>query len=130
MAYAKLSEYSSTVRGYHYYRKYWQPQAYQKLECVHEKENPYNFFVIKTADISSGITVGHLPMEILRVTKFFLDREARVFAILTSANYSISPLVEGGLEITCPIEKHKAVTVRSKELIRIYKSCVDTLYYE
>ena len=36
----KLFEYSSAVRGYHYYHRYWQPQAHQKLKCVHEKDNP------------------------------------------------------------------------------------------
>ena len=119
MAYAKLFEYSSAVCGYHYYRKYWQPQAHQKLECVHEKDKPYDFFAIKTANITSGMTVLNLPMETSCVTKFLLDRAARVFTILTSANYYISPLVQGGLEIPCRIEIYMAPTVRNKELIRI-----------
>ena len=129
MAYAGFFEYSSAVRGYHY-RKYWQHQAIQKLECVHEKDNPYNFFAINSVDTTSGIAVAHLSMENSRVTKFLLDLEARVFAILTSPNYCISPLVQGGLEIPCRFEIHMAPIVRNKELIRIYESCIYALHYE
>ena len=65
--------------GYHYYRKYGEPQVKQKLECVHEKYNPYDVFDMKTGDTSSGITVGHLPIENSRITKFLLNRGATVF---------------------------------------------------
>ena len=58
---------------HHYYHKYWQPQAHQKFEWVLEKDNPYDLFARKTTDITSGMTVGHLPMETFRVTKFLFD---------------------------------------------------------
>ena len=32
------------MRGYQYYRKYWQPQVQQNLVYSHEKDNPYDFF--------------------------------------------------------------------------------------
>ena len=44
-------------------------------------------------DATSRITVGHLLMENSRVIKFPLESDARVFAILTSGNYCVSPLV-------------------------------------
>ena len=81
-------------------------------------------------DITSRMTVGHLPMENFRVTKFLLDRGARVYAILRSTNCCLSPLVQGGLEIPCRIEIHLPPTVKNKKLIRIYESYVDTLYYQ
>ena len=56
--------------------------------------------------------------------------EARVFTFLTSPNYCVSPLVQGCLEIPCRIEIHMPPTVKNKELIRIYQSFVDTLYYQ
>lgn len=80
ITYPKFFRYSSDVHEYRYYRKYWQPQAHPKLVCVHEKDNPYyDFFAIKTADITSGMTVDDLLMEHFRFTKFFLDRGARMF---------------------------------------------------
>ena len=76
------------------------------------------------------MTVGHLSMETYRVVKFLLDPGTRVFAILTSTNYYISSLNQGALGIPYRVEIHLALTVRNKELIRIYKSSLDALYYE
>lgn len=54
---------------------------------------------IKMTDITSGMTVGHLPMENSPIRKFLLDRGARVFALLTSKNFCVLLLFQGGLEI-------------------------------
>ena len=127
---SKLFECSSAVRGYHYYWKYWQPRESQSLDCVHEKGNPFDYFAIKVMDQDTGATVGHLPMENSRATKFLLDRGARVVSILTSTNYCVSPLVQGGLEIPCRVEIYMSPTVKNKQLIDIYRNYVDLLYYE
>ena len=82
-----------------------------------KKTIPTTFFARKTPDITSDMTVGHLPMETSRVTEFLLDRRAGVFAFLTSTNYFISPLVQGGVKIPCRFEIHMAPTVRNKELV-------------
>ena len=68
----------------------------------------------------------HLP----RFTKYILDRGARVYAVLTSTNYCVSPLVQGGLEIPCRVEIHMPSTVKNRELIGIYEKYFDTLYYQ
>ena len=127
---SKLFEYASAVRGYHYYRQYWQPEESQTLDCAHEKDNPFDIFAIKVMDRNSGATVGHLPMENSRAIKFLLDRGARVFATLTSTNYCVSPLVQGGLEIPCRFEIFMSPTVKNNELIVIFRKYVDVLYYE
>ena len=44
-------------------------------------------------------TVGHLPVEISRTTKFLLDGGAEVIVKLTKTHFRRSPLVQGGLEI-------------------------------
>ena len=58
---SKLFEHASAVRGFHYFRKYWQPTPNQVLECTHKKENPYDFFAIKACDIDRGMFV-HLSI--------------------------------------------------------------------
>ena len=130
MTIVNLFDYSSAVPGYHYYRRYWQSQPEQRFACSHEKNNPYDFFAIKVTAPESATTVGHLPMENSRVTKYILDRGARVSAVLTSTNYCLSPLVQGVLEIPCCIEIHMPSTVKNGELIRIYEKYVHTLYYQ
>ena len=69
-------------------------------------------------------------MENSRVTNYILDRGARVYAVLTSTNYCVSPLVQGGLEILCRVEIHMPSTVKNRELIRIYEKYIDTLYHQ
>ena len=54
--------------------------------------------------------IGHIPMEISRVTKYFMERGAAVTAQLTGVHYRRSPLVQGGLEILCKI----TVTISGK----------------
>ena len=50
------------MRGYHYYWKYWKPIESKSLDCVHEKDNPFDFFTIKVMDRDRGVTVEHLPI--------------------------------------------------------------------
>ena len=130
MGFVNLSDYSSAVRGYHYYRNNWQPQPEQKLVCSHKKNNPCDFFPTKVAVVESKMVVGYSPMENSRVTKYILNRGARVYAILTSTNYCVLPLVQGGLEIPCHIEIHMPATVQNKELMKMYETYVDNLYYQ
>ena len=125
-----LFEYSSEVREYHYYKRYWTPIESQSLNCQHERDNPFDFFAIKVTDHESGAIVGHLPMENSRATKYLLDRGARVVATLTSTNYCVSPLVQGGLEIPCRVKIFMVPTLKSRELIGIYCNYDDVLYYE
>ena len=66
----KNFEFPSAARGFHYYRKYWQPQLDDELYCQHELDNPFGFFTIKICTKNTGVTVGHLPMKISRATKF------------------------------------------------------------
>ena len=45
------------------------------------------------------LTVGHLSREVSQVTKFILDRGAKLTAALTSTNFRLSLLVQESLEI-------------------------------
>ena len=63
------------------------------LNCFHEEGNTFDRFAIKVCEKDKNEIVGHLPMEISRVTKFLLDRGANVSAKLTSTHYRRSPLV-------------------------------------
>ena len=117
MTIVNLFDYSSAVGGYHYYRRYWQNQLEQRLVC--SPDNPYDFFAIKVTFPESGTTVGHLLMENSRVTKYILDRGADVYAVLTSTNYCVLPLVQGRLEIPCRVEIHLPSTAKNRELIGI-----------
>ena len=103
MAYNKTLEFTAAVRGYHYYRRYWAPQPSQKLNCFYEPDNPFDQFAIKVCEVGHENPVGHLPREISRATKFFLDRGAHITVTLASEHYRRSPIVQGGMEIACKV---------------------------
>ena len=65
-----VHSYTAAVRGYHYYKQFWNPVKSEELRCSHEEFNLYDIKVIH----QNGKAVGHLPRELSRVTKFFLDR--------------------------------------------------------
>ena len=101
----------AATRGFHVYRKVWQPLENESLDCLREPDNIYDMFTIKTCQKYSngerGRIVGHLPIEVSRLTKFLLDRGAAVSATLISTRYRSSPLVQGGLEIQYVVEARK-----------------------
>ena len=48
------------------------------FELYHERNNPFDRFAIKFCEAGKEETIGHIPMEISRVTKYFMDRGATV----------------------------------------------------
>ena len=129
-SYMKVFEFSVAVRGYHYYKSFWTPEKEQSLECFHEIRNPFDRFAIKVCELGSTIPIGHLPREISRVTKFFMDRGAIITAQLTSEHYRRSPLVQGGLEIPCKVTVTIPGTCANLLVMEKYKQLVDELYVQ
>ena len=82
----------------------------------------YDRYAIKCTDIDDNI-VGHLPMEISRITNFSSICGASVHANVTSIPFRESPLVQGGLEISCLVT---VITGKSFDdrFIRRYKELV------
>lgn len=129
MSNLKEIEFDAAIRGFHFYRNYWKPKANEKLLCSYERDNPFDVFAIRTCN-DDGDTVGHLPRELSRVTKFLLDRDAVVSAVLTSSTYRRSPLVQGGLEIPCKVSVGMRPTVKNNEILGRYLELVKTYYVE
>ena len=121
----KTFQFTAAVRGFHYYKRFWNPEPEQVLNCFHEINNPFDIFAIKICTIPNNRTVGHLPMEISHVKKFLVDRGANVSVKLTSTNYRRSPLVQVGLEIACLVTVTIPGTIINQLLIERYKQLVN-----
>ena len=126
----KLLEFDPAIRGFHYYRNWWEPEVEEVLDCAHEADNPYDYFVIKTCQRTDGSIVGHLSMEISRATKYLLQRGSTVTATLSSTSYRRSPLEQGGLKIPCRVSVWMPETMKNREIAAKYKEIVDMLYTE
>jgi len=97
---------------------------------LHEENNPYDPFAIKTCRFNSDRIVGHLPIEISRITKFILDRGAKVEVKLRETHYRRSPLVQGGLEIPCDLELKMPNTLKNAAMLKKYLELFEDRYEE
>ena len=123
-------EFTAAIRGYHVYQKIWQPELNETLVCIHERRNEFDAFSVKTVRTVDNATVGHLPREISRPTKYLLDRGATVKAVITFSYYRRSPLFQGGLEIPCSVTVSMPGTIRNHLPLDRYRELVTELYCE
>ena len=122
---------SAAVRGFHVYRASWKPKEDELLECSHEKDNPYDSFSIKVFKPDSPAEiVGHLPMEISRITKFAINKGTQVAVKIRGRHYRRSPLVQGGLEVPCEIKITMVGSIINHHLLVQYESLLKELYIE
>ena len=130
MSYNKIFEFTCGVKGFHHYRHHWHPEPDQILNRYHECNNPIDRFAIKFCEAGKEETIGHIPMEISRVTKYFMDRSATVKAQLAGVHYRRSPLAQAGLEISCKITVTISGTVSNLLYMEKYKDIVTDRYIE
>ena len=90
--------FNAAVRGFHVYKTNWKPQDRELLKCTHEEDNPYDIFSMKECKPDSDEIVGHLPVEINKITKFIVDRGAKSTLKIRRMHYRRSPLFEVGLK--------------------------------
>ena len=69
-------------------------------------------------------------MEISRITKFILQRGARVQATVTGKHYRRSPLIQGGLEVPCLVTVTMPGSITNHLLIARNEKLLGELYFE
>ena len=104
--------YTAAVRGYYYYKQFWNPIENEELRSSHEKFNLYDKYAIKVVH-KNGKTAGHLRRELSRVTEFFLDRGVTVYVKLSAGHYRQSLSVQGGIEIPCTVNFRMPSTLKN-----------------
>ena len=85
-------EFTAATQGYHVYQKIWQPELNETLVCIYERQNGFDAFNVKTVRAVDNATVGHLPREISRSSKYLLESGATVKALITCSYYRRSSL--------------------------------------
>ena len=121
---------ASNSRSFHVYQKFWQPELNETLVCIHERGNEFDAFSVKTVRALDNATVGHLPKEISRPTRYLLDRGATAKAVITCSYYRRSPLFRGVLEIPCLVTVRMPGTIRNNLLLDRYRELVTELCCE
>ena len=85
---------------------------------------------MKVCKPDSDEIVGHLPMEISRITKFIVDRGAKCTLKICGMHYKRSPLVQGLLEVPCEVTITMIGSVVNHFFLTRYESLLKELYIE
>ena len=98
------------------------------LKCTHEEDNPYDIFSVKLFKPDFDEIVGHLQMEIRRITKF--TERCKMYIEDIWMHYRRSPLAQGGLDVPCKMTIAMIGSVVNHLLLTRYKSLFKELYIE
>ena len=117
-----------------YYAKNWTPRVNEVLQAVHEVSNIYDRYAIAAKKELPGqlapSTVGHLPKEISRFTRFIILYGATVTINVTNVNHWRSPLIQGGLELPVEVTVTMENTEKNEITITKYRDLVTYSYRE
>ena len=105
------------------------------MKCCYERNNCYDdrYAIAATKRLLGRLadsTVGHLPREISRATRFFLLRGGVVCAKVIEKNHRRSPLVQGGLKIPVQVTAEMDLTERNEAILEKYDQIVVSNYIE
>ena len=122
------------LRGFHVYKELWNPKLNEKLETIHEENNPHDRYAVavirKTVSRLRPVVVGHLPREISRFTRFIILRGATVKVKVSDTKYRRSPLIQGGLEIPVEVEVQMESSSENQQALSKYQTLVAENYHE
>ena len=106
--------------SFHEYRKIWAPRINQQLVVKPERGNIFNPFAMSVYTKIRGkiellSLVGHLPREISRLCKYFIEYGGNLRANVRNTKFRRSPLPQGGLEIPISL-----AVIQNKASLEIY----------
>ena len=104
----------------------WKLEEGEIPKCLPEENNAYDVFSIKVCKSNNVQSV----VEIARITKFILQRGARVQATVTGKHYWRSPLIQGGIEVPCLVTVTMPGSIMNYLLIACYEKLLGELYLE
>ena len=103
MANLERFEIKCASRGFHVYREIWKPKSGQELQVKHEEGNIHDPFAmafkLKTKETLTTIVVGHIPRELSRFCRYFMDYGGLLEARVRDTKARVSPIPNRGLEI-------------------------------
>ena len=122
------------LRGFHVYKELSNPKLNEKLETIHEENNPHDRYAVaairKTVSRLRPVVVGHLPREISRFTRFIILHGATVKVKVSDTKYRRSPLIQGGLEIPVEVEVQMENSSENQQALSKYQTLVAENYHE
>ena len=105
------------------------------MATIHESDNVHDRYAIAARKRLPGSmlvesTVGHLPKEISRATRFIMFYGAIVTVKVIDVHHHRSPLVQGGLEIPIQVTAKMTYSAENKDAMVTYEELIHKLYKE
>ena len=120
MATTGMLEVSSTVRGYHVYKRRLDATIGEVLQA--EREGPRNVHDRYSVTLTKeGLgTVGHVHKKISKLCNSFLARGGEIEAVTTGSRQYADDLPQGGLDVLCKyiFSGDRALIQRLKHALR------------
>ena len=107
----------SVVRGHHVYKRIWSPRTGQVLEASAETGNPEDRHAVALQQTGEGVTLGHMPREVSKVSWFFLRHGGCISCEITGRRKR-SAVPGKGLEVPC-VYTFTGKPVMIKKLIKL-----------
>ena len=119
-------EFDAAIRGHHVYQSKWTPMLDMKLKCEFDKrseaaeydENAIGVYIRGEEGKETGL-VGHLPIELSKLLKQFLDVDKKNMLIVTvigKRKREVGLVVPG--RYTAMTERKEIIDVLSHELVK------------
>ena len=90
----------SIVRGHQVYKRMWSLRTGQVLQTSAETGNPEDRHAVALKRTGEGVTLGHMPSELSKVSWFFLRHDGGISCEITGRRKRCA--VPGkGLEVPC-----------------------------
>ena len=122
------------LRGYHVYMTSWTPTLGDRMPAIHESGNTHDLYAIAARKRLPGTlmesTVGHLPKEISRITRYIMLYGALFSVKVVDTHRRRSPLVQGGLEIPVEVTVTMTYSEKNKVAMEKYEELVGKYYQE
>ena len=88
-------EFSSVIRGHHFYKDIFMPTIRKILQSRREPDNSYDSFAI--AIIENDTVVGHVPRNISVLCDLFLKKGGTISCVIIGPRQYLRDLEKGGL---------------------------------
>ena len=119
-------EFEAAIRGHHVYQSKWTPELDMKLKCEFDRrneaveydENAIGVYLWGEEGKESGL-VGHLPIELSKLLKQFLDADKKNMLIVTvigKRKREVGLVIPG--RYTAMTENKEIIDVLSSELVK------------
>ena len=118
----------TALRGYHVYQDIWTPVLDEEFTCRQDADNKHDRHAVEITSTTEDEVHSHLPLEISKVSYFFLEHGGTIAGKVTSTRRYCKE--RGGMEIPCELTycgKRKHIRKLKRYFEEQQLSCIEII---